>query len=54
MDITELAEDIAYDITGGGLHTAEFVGGSSQVGLIEVTSYVGKKYLMQVSELEEI
>lgn len=57
MSHVVLAGDIAYFITQEQRSdcTAEFVGGSTVVSMVEVTDhYSKKKYLVQVSELEEI
>lgn len=54
MNHEMIAGDIAYLIEQDGECSAEFVGGSFVVSMVEVTDHRGKKYLVQVSELEEI
>lgn len=54
MNHEMIAGDIAYLIEQDGECKAEFVGGSSVVSMVEVTNpYDGRKYLVQVSELED-
>lgn len=49
-----IAGDIAYLIEQDGECSAEFVGGSYVVSMVEITAPSGAKYLVSVQKLEEI
>lgn len=49
-----IAGDLAFLIEQDGILGVGLVGGSYKIAQFDITTPAGKKYLVQVSELEEI